>query len=108
MKKRERILVVMNHKEIDRIPIMYRGLKGTNKKLLRYFRIIGPVERKVLKLNEKLKADNLLEEGKVGNNKYANLKPKYIGPISTNIVEIRDADLCVLSASVHGLNPKVC
>lgn len=41
----------MNHKEIDRTPIMYRGLKGTNKKLLRYFRIIGPVERKVLKLN---------------------------------------------------------
>lgn len=64
MTSRERIMAVINHQSVDRIPLDYWGTSEMNMKLMRFF---GVSEEKML-------------WDKLGIDKIINVAPEYIGP----------------------------
>jgi len=75
---RERVLAAIHHAEVDRIPLMYRGLPETDAKLCEYFGL-GPVDENWIELAERLGAD--LFSGGASMGRYTRLSPKYAGPL---------------------------
>jgi len=75
---RQRVLRAINHAEVDRIPVMYRGLPETDAGLCEHFGL-GPVNDCWQELVERLGAD--LFSGGSSMGKYTRLSPKYTGPL---------------------------
>ncbi len=71
------MLLAIDHAEVDRIPMMYRGLPETDARLCEYFGL-GPVDEHWQDLVERLGAD--LFSGGSSMGRYARISPKYIGP----------------------------
>jgi len=76
---RERVLSAINHEEVDRMPVMYRGLPETDAKLCEYFGL-GPANDHWGELVERLGADLFSGGSSLG--KYTRVTPKYTGPLN--------------------------
>ena len=74
----QRVLAAINHAQVDRLPVMYRGLPETDEKLCAHFGL-GPVDQCWSELAERLGAD--LFSGGSSMGRYARVSPKYIGPL---------------------------
>jgi len=77
LSSRERVLAAINHKPVDRVPVMYRGLPETDAKLCGHLGI-GPVDEHWVELVERLGAD--LFSGGSSMGRYTRISPKYVGP----------------------------
>ncbi|MCL4386227.1 MAG: hypothetical protein M1479_07740 [Actinobacteria bacterium] len=77
MNIKEKISKVIKHQTVDSIPMMYRGLPDTDKRLNKYFHLDEP-EKDWKKLLKKLGAD-LMSTGYTLS-KYTVYFPEYIGP----------------------------
>jgi len=75
---RQRVLAAISHRQVDRIPLMYRGLPETDAKLCEHF-ALGPVDAHWVELVERLGAD--LFSGGSSMGRYTRVSPKYTGPL---------------------------
>jgi len=73
---RERVFSAINHAQVDRIPVMYRGLPETDAKLCEHFGL-GPVGERWTELIDRLGAD--LFSGGSSMGRYARVSPEYTG-----------------------------
>ena len=76
---RQRVLAAINHAQVDRLPVMYRGLPETDERLCAHFGL-GPVDQHWSELAERLGAD--LFSGGSSMGRCARVSPKYIGPLA--------------------------
>ncbi len=75
---RQRVLAAIDHGQVDRMPVMYRGLPETDAILCEHFGL-GPVDENWSELAERLGAD--LFSGGSSMGRYARVSPKYVGPL---------------------------
>ena len=73
---RERVFAAMNHTEVDRVAVMYRGLPETDAKLCEHLGL-GPVDEHWMELVERLGVDLLSGGSTMG--RYTRLSPEYTG-----------------------------
>ena len=78
---RQRVLAAINHGEVDRVPIMYRGLPETDARLCEHLGL-GPVDEHWGELVERLGAD--LFSGGSSMGRYTRVSPPYVGPADTS------------------------
>ena len=76
MSSRDRVLAAINHRQVDRIPVMYRGLPETNAKLIKHFEL-GQADEHGVELLEELGADLFSAGSAMG--KYTRLAPRFTG-----------------------------
>lgn len=88
MNRRERLIASINNQEVDRIPMMYRALPEISEELFRYYGLSGTFNEKMVKLEDKLNIDPLVDSP-VG----IYFLPAYIGLVDESIVEARDVDM---------------
>ncbi|MDP6524303.1 MAG: uroporphyrinogen decarboxylase family protein [Kiritimatiellia bacterium] len=77
MNNRERVLAAIKHQQVDRVPVMYRGLPETNAKLIKHFGI-GKEDAFGLELMESLGVDLFSAGSAMG--RYTRLAPAFTGP----------------------------
>lgn len=77
MNKKERVLASINHKKIDKIPIMYRATPPIHEKLLRYFGL-KDIKKDWLKLRDYLGVDIFSSGSSLG--EFTRYRPTYTGP----------------------------
>jgi uroporphyrinogen decarboxylase len=84
------IVDCIRHKNIDRVPTMYRGEPSTNEKLIKFFNL-RRLEDDWEKLIELLGADNYSDGETLGG--FTTYFPKYIGPDFKSLFEINRFDI---------------
>ncbi len=75
---RERVFAAIDHRQLDRVPLMYRGLPETDAKLCEHFGL-GPVDACWVELIERLGAD--LFSGGSSMGRFVRISPAYTGPM---------------------------
>jgi len=82
MNSKNRVLNAIYHKQVDRIPLMYRALPAINNKLLDYFKLDSDIKKSWQDLMRVMGFD--LFSGGNGIGKFTKFKPSYIGSIKKN------------------------
>ncbi len=83
--KKELLINSIEHRHVDKIPVMYRADPSINKKMIDHFGL-GSIEDGWEKLIDRLGADNFSDGETLGS--FTNYFPKYIGPAIDTIYEI--------------------
>jgi uroporphyrinogen decarboxylase len=77
MDRRQRVLAAVEHRVVDRIPVMYRGLPETTHRLCEFLGLKS-ADEDWLALLDKLGAD--LFSGGSSMGRYTRVEPRYVGP----------------------------